>query len=169
MKYFKVVFLVIIAATFIGISVSHAQLREAKTDISEYSGPIIKQDEPSDGANLGNLFNMTMSHSYSMNFGSFGGTYRNMNAYTNTMQFYFTDKLTGRLDLSLLHSPFGGNNLNGLGTDSEVDFIIRNAELNYELSENTSLHIQFQQRPFGYRANRGFGFNRLNFSPFFQR
>lgn len=130
-------------------SLSHAQLRKDQNKRSELSGPIMK--DPSDGANLGNLFNMQMDHSYSMMFSSFGGQMQNMNAYTNTMHFFFSEKLTGRLDLSVLHSPFG-NSFNSTGEGMNPQFMIRNAELNYEISDNSNLRIQFQQVP-NYGAN----------------
>lgn len=165
MKYIKIVTAILFIGLICGINVSHAQLRKNKTAISEYRGPIFQKDDPSDGAKLSNLFNMTMSHSYTMTFGSVGGHYQNLNMYTNTMRFYFTEKLTGRLDLSILHSPFGGSQLGGTGADQEIDFIIRNAELNYDISKNASIHIRYSQMP--YRYNRLGGFGRFNtFSPF---
>ena len=145
-------------------SVSHAQLRKDQNKRSELAGPIVK--DPSQGANLSNLFNMQMDHSYSMTLSSFGGQTYNMNAYTNTMRFFFSEKLTGRVDLSVLHSPFG-NSLTQSGEGMNPQFMIRNAELNYELSENSEIRIQFQQRP-AYGANpwsRGLYGNPYN-SPF---
>lgn len=142
-------------------SLSMAQLRKNKPDMSKLSGPVLKQD-PSDGAKLSNLFNMQMHHSYSMMFSSYGGQMQNMNAYTNTMQFFFSDKLTGRVDLSLLHSPFGSSYMSqdkGLGTE----FIIRNAELNYELSDKSSIRVQFQQVPNNYGP---WGFGRNRYAPY---
>ena len=126
-------------------SIGYAQFRDQETKNSDYTGSVIKQD-PSEGANFSNLFNMRMSHSYSMTFSSFGGQYQSLNAYTNTMNFFFSDKLTGELAFSLLHSPFGNsfmNNQNGLGTE----FIIRNAELNYQLSDKSNISLQFRQVP----------------------
>ncbi len=134
-------------------SLSHAQLRkDQKTNTSELSGPIVK-DDPSEGANLGNLFNMQMDHSYSMMFSSYGGQVQNLNAYTNTMQFFFTEDLTGRVDLSVLHSPFGNNFMsNGNNNGLNTQFIIRNAELQYDISDKSSIRLQFQQVP-------SYGFN----------
>src|SRR5699024_3182238 len=163
MKRIQKVFLFLFVLLIAGSSISYAQLRKNKTNIDEYRGPVFRQNDPSDGAKLSNLFNMTMDHSYTMAFGSAGGHYRNLNMYTNTMRFYFTKKLTGRLDLSILHSPFGNGNIGGLNAENEVRFIIRNAELNYDISENSSLHIRFQQLPYGYGRNR---FGRGYYSPF---
>lgn len=166
MKVYKIIFSILFFIIFCGAGIAKAQLREAKVDMSEYRGPVFKKDDPSEGANLSNLFNMTMSHSYSMTFGSVGGRYQNVNMYTNTMRFYFTDKLTGRLDLSLLHSPFGSSRLTGLGANEGVKFIVRNAELNYQISDNASIHVRYQQLPYSYRRF-GSGFGRFStFSPF---
>lgn len=134
----------------VGISsVSHAQLREDENRSAELMGPITKQTDPSDGANLGNLFNMRMDHSYSMTFSSFGGQFQNLNAYTNTMHFFFSEDLTGRVDLSLLHSPFGNNLMPNNNNSMNTQFMIRNAELNYQISDKSNIRIQFQQVP-GY-------------------
>jgi hypothetical protein len=150
-------------------AITQAQLRRDQSRNSDLTGPVVKQD-PSKGANLGNLFNMQMDHSYSMMFSNFGGQMQNMNAYTNTMHFFFSEDLTGRLDLSLLHSPFGNSfmsNQGGLGTK----FMIRNAELNYQINEKSNIRFQFQQVP-TYGANpwsSGF-YNRNPFySPFDDR
>lgn len=136
-------------------SVSYGQLREQLNKSSDLMGPIIKQGDPSKGANLGNLFNMEMDHSYSMMFSSFGGQFQNLNAYTNTMRFFFSEDLTGRVDLSVLHSPFGNNLMpNSNSNNMDMKFLISNAELNYQISDRSNIRIQFQQVPGG-----GYGMN----------
>lgn len=151
LTFFLVTVLLLISST------GFAQLRENQNTSSDFLGGIVKERTAEPG-NLGNLFNMTMDHSYSMTFGSVGGQYQNINAYTNTMHFFFSDKMTGRVDLSVLHSPFGNSYLNGPGNSGEVDFVIRNAELNYQLSEKSNISISFQQVPaysrYGYYNNR---------------
>lgn len=143
-------------------SISQAQLRKDQQQASDLTGSIIKED-PSEGANWGNLFNMRMDHSYSMSFSSVGGQTQNINAYTNTMHFFFSEDLTGRVDLQLLHSPFGNSFMGNQHSGSGIDFRIRNAELNYELSENSNISIQFQQLPgYGY----GYGASPWGPSPF---
>lgn len=150
----------LIVILLLASSVSFAQLRDQQPKSSDYLGNIVK-DRSEEPGSLGNLFNMTMDHSYSMTFGSVGGQYQNLNAYTNTMHFFFSDKMTGRVDLSVLHSPFGNSYLNTNGNNGgEVDFIIRNAELNYQLSERSNISISFQQVPY-----HRYGYNRYN--PFY--
>ncbi|TYP94127.1 hypothetical protein LX73_1852 [Fodinibius salinus] len=141
-------------------STTQAQFRKDQQRPSDLTGPIIKKEDPSEGANWSNLFNMRMDHSYSMSFSSVGGQTQNINAYTNTMHFFFSEDLTGRVDLQLLHSPFGNSFMGSQNSGSGIDFKIRNAELNYELSENSNISIQFQQVP-----SYGYGYGASPFSP----
>lgn len=111
-----------------------------------------------------------MNHSYSMNFGAVGGSFQNMNAYTNTLNFMFTPNFTGRLDVSFMHSPFGGNSFASSNNNMGGEILIRNAELNYKISDNARIHFQYQQlpsgyglfNPYGYGMSNGFGYNRYN-------
>lgn len=162
----KVSFAGLFILLLLGISVpSFAQLKADLRDPSALRGPILKQD-PSEGANLGNLFNMTMDHSYAMTFSSFGGQMYNMNAYTNTMRFYFSENLTGRLDLSILHSPFG-NSLMSNHKGMNAKFIIRNAELNYQINDRSNISIHFRQVPaYGMNPWRDGYYRSPFYSPF---
>jgi len=166
----KLSFISVLVLVFVFInSLSFAQLRENQFKSSDYQNGIIKVHDQEPG-NWSNLFNMTMDHSYSMMFGSIGGEYQNLNAYTNTMHFFFSDKMTGRLDLSVLHSPFGNSYLNNGAGNQNVDFIIRNAEVNYQLSEKSNITFRFQQIPsYGYGNGYGYYNRRSPFSnhPFY--
>lgn len=141
--------LVLILFVFTAFTVvAEAQLKENLPGSATLSGPIFEQQDNSSDNLFSNLFsNFNMSHSYSMTFSSFGGQFQNMNAYTNTMQFDLSDRMSGRVDLSLLHSPFGNNFMN-TNNDLGAKFIIRNAELNYDLGENSRIQLQFQQNPY---------------------
>ncbi|MAO65335.1 MAG: hypothetical protein CL666_10085 [Balneola sp.] len=152
-----------------------AQLRADLNSPADYTGPIINSNTPTVQGWLNNFFhnNITMDHSYSMSFGSFGGSYQNVNAYTNTMRFAFTENLSGRLDVSFLHSPFGGSDLVNTNNNMNGEVIIRNAELNYKIGENAHIQLQYQQLPSGYgyynpysRHNNRFGYSNI-FSPWY--
>jgi hypothetical protein len=154
-----------------------AQLRDHQVTEYDYTGSILKQDHTSDNVGLlSGLFDgvqMEMDHSYSMNFTSLGGQYQNINMYTNTMHFGFTDDLSGRLDISMMHSPFGGSFNQGLyghgGPDARI--MIRNAELNYDLGPNSQIQLQFRQSPSpftGYGTGFG-GYYGRDVDPFFLR
>lgn len=161
MRLLSILFFLIFATA----EYADAQLRDDLASRSDYSGNIVQYQRPEPG-NLSNLFNMKMSHSYTATFSSFGGQYQNINAYTNTMQFFFSEKLDGRLDVSFLHSPFGNSfQNNGLGSQ----ILIQNAELNYQLNDKASIHFQFRQIPsYGYGAINNFGrFNRFGYNPWY--
>lgn len=145
-------------------AVSYGQFKDQETKRSEYSGPIIKKDDPSDGANLGNLFNMKMTHSYSVNFGTFGGQMMNMNAYTNSMQFFFNEDLTGQVNVSLLHSPFGQPNAYDFNKQNSFDVAL-NAQIDYQINDNMNLHFEVNKYPDSYGYGSAYG-RYSNTSPF---
>ena len=152
----KLLFSFLLLSLFAATGVQ-AQFRSERATPYNYSGPIVNQQAPTVQNGLERFFNsIDMSHSYSMSFGSYGGSYQSMNAYTNTMQFMITPNLHGRVDVSFLHSPFGGNAFSQYGgVDNQI--IIQNAELNYRISDKASIHIQYNQLPSGY--GYGYGYN----------
>lgn len=139
---------------------AEAQLREDLSSPYDYTGPVVNTKAPTVQNGLDRFFNsFDMSHSYEMSFSSFGGSYQNMNAYTNTMTFAFTPNLRGRVDVSFLHSPFGGSMAAGQN-NFQNQVVIRNAELNYRISDKAFIQIQYQQMP------RGFGYNPYGYNRF---
>ncbi|MEX2574650.1 MAG: hypothetical protein WD317_10145 [Balneolaceae bacterium] len=142
--------LIVTLLVFGGISVAEAQLREHLAGPGDYTGAVFKTDQSSSGS-LGSLMEslkMDMGHSYSMSFGSVGGRYQSLNAYTNHMSFDFSENLTGNVDLSVLHSPFGGSLMSMGNNDLGARIVIDRAQVDYQISPNTSLSVQFSQRPY---------------------
>lgn len=148
--------------------IAEAQLRQdLKYQPEEYSATMTHSGSSGEST-IGswmNLLNMTMDHSYSMTFSSFGGQMQNINAYTNHMHFDLSERFDAQLDVSVLHAPFGNsfmNNDNSLGAQIIVD----QARIDYKISDNARLSLQFSQRP-GYYGH-GFGpYGRSNYhSPF---
>lgn len=142
-----------------------AQYRGDVSQPIDYRGSIINSQSATIQTRLASFFenNVVMSHSYSMSFGSVGGSYQNLNAYTNTMNIAFSDRLQGRVDVSLFHSPFGGNNLYGANSDSP-QIMLSNAELNYKISDNATIRFQYNRSPYnsyGYGFSP-FGYNRYS-------
>jgi hypothetical protein len=155
MKRIATVLIVIILS---GSMSAMAQYREHVVSPYEYGGQVLNPD-PSRGANLSNLFNMQVSHSYSANFASFGGQFQNLNAFTSSFQMFFNEKLDGRVDVSFLHSPFGGANAFGSNNPMGGRIMIQNAELNYRPNERTLIQVSFRQGP---AAMGPFGFGGFN-------
>jgi hypothetical protein len=100
---------------------------------------------PSDGLLFGwlDLSRLSMRHSYSLSYSSFGGQGLSVGMYTNSLFYKFSNPLDVRFDVSLMHSPFGspGNSGNFGG------IFLNRAELNYRPSENMWFQIQFRQLP----------------------
>ena len=112
-----------------------AQYRSDLPTYFDYTGPLIDERAPTVQHSLNRFFsNIEMSHSYSMSFSSFGGNYQNMNAYTNTMQFNISDRMNACRYLFLTLSIWGNQNFLG-SSNMQNQVIIRNAELNYKLSD----------------------------------
>jgi len=131
-------------------AIAEAQFRENVSQSSDYTGAVIKTNQTSPVGDFMNLLNMTMDHSYSMTFSSIGGQFQNLNAYTNHMTFGLSEDLTGHLDVSVLHSPFGNSFMNSNFDNLGSRIIIDRAQLDYQISPNANLSIQFSQRPYYY-------------------
>jgi hypothetical protein len=146
-----------------------AQLRGDVSQPIDYRGSIVNSQSATVQSRLASFFqnNVQMSHSYSMNFSSIGGSYQNLNAYTNTMDISFSDRLHGRVDVSFFHSPFGGNNLYGFN-QNEPKVMLSNAELNYKIGDNAMISLQYQRSPYNSYGISPYGYNRFNrfYSPF---
>lgn len=155
--------LTVFFSLFISLQLS-AQLREDLNKRYHSQNTVVNTSAPTIQSSLNNFFmnNVSMSHSYSMNFGSVGGSFQNVNAYTNTMQFAFTPQFTGRLDVSFLHSPFGQSNMMNSNNALGGEILIRNAELNYQINENAHIKLQYQQLPRSFGFYNPYGYNRFN-------
>ncbi len=152
--------------TLVFVFITTDAFSQMRGDVStpfDYQGSVINTTSATVQSRLNKFFSrVKMSHSYSMSFGSYGGSYQNLNAYTNTMQIAFNDRLNGRVDVSFLHSPFGGTNLYGQA-QNKPQVLISNAELNYKISDNAMIRFQYHQLPNSYLGSPfGYGYNRYN-------
>jgi hypothetical protein len=156
-------FLFILAFLLLTSSNVNAQYRGDVSQPIDYRGSIINSQSATVQSRLASFFenNLEMSHSYSMSFGSIGGSYQSLNAYTNTMNIAFSDRLQGRVDVSFFHSPFGGSNLYG-ANQIEPQIMLSNAELNYKISDNATIRFQYQRVPYNSYGISPFGYNRFN-------
>src|SRR5690606_34647731 len=145
----KKIFNLTVLLTFILSLHVSAQLREDLNRDRYPHNTVVNTHAATVESSLSNFFmnNFSMSHSYSMSFGSVGGSFQNINAYTNTMQFAFSPQLTGRMDISFLHSPFGQSGLMNQNNNLGGRVMIRNAELNYKISDKAQIRLQYQQIP----------------------
>lgn len=134
---------------------AQAQFRDQISTGQIYESVVSHTDNGSLFSNWLRTMNMSMSHSYSMSFGSVNGSFQNVNAYTNTVSMQFSENLTGQVALSFLHSPFGSSApgmqqgfQQGLQSGIGNRIIVDHARLDYKLGENTSIRFEFSQRPY---------------------
>ena len=153
MKY-AITFLILF---FTSVSIADAQLRDDLRVSDTYSG-VLSHTNSNDiyTGSLMDMLNMTMTHSYSMTFSSFGGQMQNLNAYTNTLNFDVSENLDASVSMSVLHSPFGNSFMN-TGNNVGSRIILDSARLDYRLSERTAISIEFSQRPYYYSPYGNFG------------
>ncbi len=111
--------------------------------------------------NFLNPDNFKMKHSVSMSYAAFGGNGIALSTYTNSMALRLTKNLNIELDASVVASPYSsfGNehqkSLNGI--------YLTRAQLNYKISENSKLVIQYLNLPPGSYYNSPY-----NYSPFYR-
>lgn len=152
---FNVLFILFFFITF---SIAEAQLRDDLRSSNDYTGAVTHTQGSSN--DLMDMLNMTMSHSYSMTFSNFGGQTHNINAYTNSMLFDLSDNLDAQVDVSVLHSPFGNSFMTNNDLGARV--IIDRAKLDYRLSENAKISLEFSQRPYYSPFGMNSHFDRRN-------
>lgn len=108
---------------------------------------------------LFNPANLTMRHSFGLSYSSFGGSnYMATGVYTNSLLYKFSDDLNFQMDASLVNSP-----ANSFGSDFTKNFngiYITRAALNYKLSDNAQIHVEYRMLPMGM------GYNPYGYSPF---
>lgn len=105
-----------------------------------------------------------MHHSYSMSVSSFGGGNNfSEGMYTNTLLYRFDAPAVMRMDIGVLHDPFGtqkfGNNSNN------AQLFLKNLSIDYKPTSNTVLSLGFRQIPFSVNSMYN-SYSRYRYSPF---
>ena len=88
---------------------------------------------------------LSISHSYSLSYTTFGNQGVSQGLYLNTINYRFSDPLLMQVRLGYLHQPFGGSSNQSLGIDNK--FFIQRAMLQYQPFKNTTLVIDYQSYP----------------------
>ncbi|MCF6269914.1 MAG: hypothetical protein L3J41_09395 [Melioribacteraceae bacterium] len=92
-------------------------------------------------SNFLNPNNFKMNHSVGMSYSAFGSSGVALSTYTNSMAFRLTENLNFQVDASLVASPYSSF---GKAHQNEINGIyITRAQLNYKISENSNLMIQY--------------------------
>lgn len=106
--------------------------------------------------------NLSMNHSFSMSYSAIGGGGAAMGVYTNQLNYDFSKNLSLTVETSIINSPY---NSFGQGFSDQINGIyLSRAALNYRISENSAISVQFRSlpagsyySPYGYGSYGGFG------------
>lgn len=102
-----------------------------------------------------NAETLKLSNAYSFSYGSgFGGSV-GLGVFTTSLQWQPSQKLAGRVDVGVAHSPFGSDGVqSALGlSDGQPRVFLQNAELAYRPTANTLLQLRVSQSPYGAYAS----------------
>ena len=127
-------------------------------DVPVRSAPVVLSETPG-ALGLGQLFNaqtLKFSQSYEASYSGGAGGSIGLGVYTASLRWQPTQNLAGRVDVGVMHSPFGSSEIqSGLGLDggSDTRVFLRNAELAYRPTENAMIHLSVQQSPYGSYAS----------------
>lgn len=154
--------LALLLAFFVVAAPAQAQ---RTSDLPGRQAPVALTDGPgTPGLSLGQLFNgetVKFSQSYEMSYSSGIGGNVGLGVYTSSLRWQPSDRLAGRVDVGVAHSPFGDAGVqSALGFDGAGDtrVFLRNAELAYRPTENSVIHFSVQQSPYGaYASPFGYG------------
>lgn len=110
-------------------------------------------------SNFLNPNNFKMNHSVGMSYSTMGGNGVALSTYTNSMALRLTENLNIEVDASLVASPYSSF---GQEHQKEINGIyLTRAQLNYKISENSNLMIQYRSPAPGMYYNSYY-----NSSPF---
>ncbi|MEM1057240.1 MAG: hypothetical protein AAGI52_17110 [Bacteroidota bacterium] len=102
---------------------------------------------------LAGLFNaetINLSHSYQFGYQSGFGGDLGMGVYTTSLRWQPSARLAGRVDVGFAHGAFGSlADAAGFSPDRPVRPFLQNAEIGWRPTENSLIHLQVSQTPYG--------------------
>lgn len=128
---------------------SLAQLKSKVDSATPVSESLLKPGVSDPWLGLLDFSKLSMRHSYSLSYSSFGGQGLSLGVYTSSLMYKFSDVLDLQTDISLMHSPYSSfGNANDFG-----GLYLTRAQLNYRPTENMWFQLQFRQVPPMYWLN----------------
>ena len=104
---------------------------------------------------------LTMNHSFSSSFSTGGGGSIMMNAYVNSINYQFNDKLWLNMDLGIMNSPYNSYLKNSPAQDQlNSTKFFGGGELNYRPSDKMQLSLGVYSTPYLYQG--GYYYSPLN-------
>ena len=132
-------------------------------DLPGRQAPVALSETPAT-LSLGTLFNaetLDFSQSVEASYGSGYGGSVGLGMYTASLRWQPSARLAARVDVSAARTLFGSGIGDGLGLEPGQDtrVFLRNAEIAYRPTENSVIHLQVSQSPYGsYAAPYGAGY-----------
>jgi len=160
MKKILVIFL-------IPVLILQAQFKEEADKLPSVQGSISNGQPTELFLGFLNMENFSMNHSVGMSYSSWGGNGVMLGTYTNSMFYKISEDLNIEVDASLVTSPYSTF---GESYSKEISGIyLSRAQLNYRLSEKSSISIQYfnpagGNYPYNYLGYSGYRYG--YFSPF---
>lgn len=140
---------IVASAVIVAFAVAGTAFAQLKTRVEEkpkVSESIVRPVGSGSFLGLFTPANFSMRHSYSFSYMLMSGRTLGVGMYTNSMFYKVSDPLNLRLDVSMMHTPFGSNSKQFYNNLKKI--FINRAELNYRPSEKLFIQFQFRQLPF---------------------
>ncbi len=122
-------------------------IKSAITNKSNDNNAFTNQDNNS-FLGIINPANLSMHHSFGLSYASMGSGFMTLGVYTNTLQYKFNDRLRFEMDASIVNSP--ANSFGKDFTQQLNGIYITKALLNYKLSDNAHISVEYRQMPMGF-------------------
>lgn len=165
--------LILLLIVFIAAAPAYAQ-RRADLPSSPPPVELATNGQPISMSGLFNAQTLKVGHSYEFSYSGFGGSSLGLGIYSTSLQWQPSSRLAARVDVGVAHSPFGTPAVQealGLNQDTPAQIFLRNAEIAYRPTENSVLHLQFQQNPLGGYGRSGYGspygYGAYGYSPYY--
>ncbi|MFA7421331.1 MAG: hypothetical protein WCZ90_16730 [Melioribacteraceae bacterium] len=139
----------IILFALLSVSIMNAQFRDDLNKSVDVKSGIFNKESALSPFGLLGIEDFQMKHSFGLSYSAFGsGGGMALGTYTNSMLLKFSDKLNMQADISILNSPYSS-----FGQDfaKQINGIyLSRLQMNYKVSENMSVILQYRSSPFGY-------------------
>ncbi len=107
----------------------------------DYSDPRIKLMAPSSSGSIFNISDISVSHTFSMNYVSSGSESFMQNEYIAGIKYRISDPLTLKLNMGMSYTPYTSFNIS---EDDRTDIYLKSATLDYKPNDKFRMIIDFR-------------------------
>jgi len=145
---------VLTAALGFALLMSSPAQAQLQSDVPGRAAPVEVVASPeAPTLSLAGLFNahtLKLNQSYEYGYQTSGFGDLGLGVYTTSLLWQPSSKLAGRVDLGLAHGAVGSlANAAGFSADNPARLYLRNAEIAYRPTQNSMIHLQVRQTPYG--------------------